>query len=296
MGRMNRGSATRVETTRRGAHASAILLVALGATLGIAGGAAGALKAASDTTNIPAGEERGALAKCKAGTRAISGGFDVPGTASISGDLAIPFDSERLGRRKWGTTAFAFGVGSSDLVSYAYCSDALPKLKVRTATQNVEPSSGVTVTARCKKGGEAVSGGFAGVAVDDMTPFSSHREGKRKWTVKAFNFDSDETFILTTLAYCAEDQLGLKKRSAQTSSSDTPGSLISAEASCKSKQRVISGGYEGANDGSSVATYPFSSMRTSGRNWAASAVFDSSSPAPFDWTTFAYCIDKKELR
>jgi hypothetical protein len=292
MGWMTRGSAT-----RRMIVGIAGLTV-LAASAGVAGGA---LKTRSVETTIGSNFEFGsATASCKKGTRAVSGGFDSPGFGPTSVDArTVAFLSQRTAKRKW--TAAAEGTGSepSTLAVAAYCSDTLPRLKVKSKSTTIGEEESAAATASCRKGQEAVSGGFVtkdGPDQDDPYAFESRRIGKRKWRASAFNFGPAPVDV-TAIAYCAKEKLGLKTESDQVTN-DESNVTVSATAQCKKGTKAVSGGFEGVLEypaSGDHETYPFQSIRSGGRSWSAAAGGYVTDGADVPWTAFAYCLDKKEL-
>ncbi len=280
-----------------------IVLVAAGiAAAAMAGIAGGALKVKSAETSIASNGFGSVTAKCKQGTRAVSGGFDAPDTGAVqTGPRGQAYVSTRSGRRGWLAAAENSGdVVAADWIGFVYCSDSLPKLKAKSKTTSIGLDESDSVSARCPKGGEAVSGGFITQEEDEDTdpfPFESRRVGKRKWQVSAINF-RPEPAEFTAIAYCAKEKLGLKTRSA-TSTVTENGEVVSAEARCKKGTKALSGGFSGLFAypvGDFLETYPFQSMRSGGRRWSAAAAGYASGGQSVDWTAFAYCLDKDELK
>jgi hypothetical protein len=93
------------------------------------------LKGRSDTVTIE-GESGGeaptgtATAKCKPGTRAVSGGFSaqMDGTGSGIGARLVVYASQRSGPRKWIAQAANVRDEAGELTSYVYC-EKKPKKK-----------------------------------------------------------------------------------------------------------------------------------------------------------------------
>jgi hypothetical protein len=269
--------------------AIAAVVVAVG-TVGTAGIAGGAIKQKTASVELETEETGIATATCKKGTRAVSGGFDDPTFNAFAppGSFASIFTSRRTSKRDWSSVfTNGFGVEPGTAFTYAYCSDDLPKLKVVSETLSIPNDAVESVTARCPRGGEAVSGGFAAEQVatyDGVFPYGSRRTGKRKWTATGYANPPAE---LTSFAYCAKHKLGLKVRSATTQTPD--GANASVEASCRKRERVISGGFFAALD-DGLFTDAFESRRTGPRRWTAStASFDN-----FDFTAYAYCLKKEK--
>jgi hypothetical protein len=276
--------------------AATALLIVIGGSVGLA---TGALKTKRAETSVGEDLFESATATCKKGTRVVSGGFDAPGSEA-AGDTPrnLAFLSERTGKRGWTAGARNVETEAGDWIVFAHCSDSLPKLKAKTATVTVPGDEAETATAKCPKGGEAVSGGFVAqdeATDDDPFPYESRRVGKRKWEVGARNFRPDPV-QLTAIAYCAKKKLGLKAASTTVTHTVTDEN-VEGEARCKKKTKVVSGGFDGELTANfERETYPFQSMRTGGRTWSAAAYGYLDGDPAVDWEVFAYCIDKKELR
>jgi hypothetical protein len=287
----------RGRTTR--SHAIGAAVVAIG--LLTASGAVGAgLKADQGQVEVDVDTLGSIAADCDKG-KAIAGGFDSPGfdPTFLSGPYVQAFTSRRTSRRAWSSTATNFGGAPGDLVTSVYCSKDFPRLKQKSVDEELALGEFGTVTARCKKRGEAISGGFiaAGSDVTDgqtAFPFASRRSGKRSWAVTAVGGDNVPADV-TAFAYCAKQKLGLKARSAETSST-AEGATLSATAKCKKQERAVSGGFVGTAADTSEFFEPVESQRVGRRAWQASTVaFNGGSGSTLEWETFVYCLKKKAL-
>jgi hypothetical protein len=264
-----------------GALAGVLVLAVLGAATALGGDK---LKTGSETVDVGSRDPGSATAKCKPGTKAVSGGFETPattgkGTASI--DIA---QSSRAGGRKW-TSA---GTNSSfletaELTSYAYCRDE--KVKSRKVTQSIPPTlQPETVTAKCKKGTKAISGGFKTEppVYEMVTPIInvriSRKVGARRWQVTAANFGS-VAGDLTVQVNCREGK-GLKTQ-ARTATVEELGETA-LDVDCKRKQRVVSGGFAHPTPNFGART----SKRDGKRGWHLLA------HASDELTVYAYCEPK----
>ena len=92
------------------------------------------------------------------------------------------------------------------------------KLKTKSASTTLSPEELDSVTAKCKKGTKAVSGGFQSDTNPSLPsgsyifPYVSRAEGGRKWTSAGLN--SAEPGELTSFAYCRHQKI--KRRSNET--------------------------------------------------------------------------------
>lgn len=258
--------------------------VALAMALG--GLASGALKTKSRNFTVAGGDnsEQG-IAKCKRGERAVSGGFfgeTDPGNAVIS-----PADSARKGKRKWRFLAGNVGGTEGTATVYAYCDKDSPELNVRRASETVDSPATVELTARCRRGEEAVAGGFDGPGEVSAYLFRSKRAGKREWTLGLFhlNLSGGEPTTYTALAYCDETTPRLRTRSRALTMQDSaePQSIA---AKCTRRQELRSGGFEVDYAVPTEAATVHGSRRSGKRRWEASAFPLAGTP---ELTVYAYC-------
>jgi hypothetical protein len=256
--------------------------------------ASGALKTKSASTTVGAGDTGSASAKCKKGSVAVSGGFDNPGfDPTLPFDVAIfNFASSREGKRTWTAAGLNNGSNPGQLIADAYCDKAEPKLKKASTTVTVEDESTATATAKCKRGSEAVAGGYASDdPAPNFHPFRSNRDGKRKWTVEVYKFFTGTDSELTVFAYCDKREPKLKAKSAQTEViADDAGS---ATATCKRGTEAVSGGLDGPDADPAglvgAAIYPYQSQRTGKREWTVSGWNDEETGT---LVAYAYCKKK----
>jgi hypothetical protein len=196
-----------------------------------------------------------------------------------------------------GTGRIGFvAVGAAAILVLAISAVAGAALKTKSATTTVgeSPDAG-SATAKCKRGSEAVSGGFDNTDFDPEFPippgaavfnFASSREGKRKWTAAGSNSGTDPGELIA-YAYCDKREPGLKKKS--TTVPVEVGETASATAKCKRGSVAVSGGY-GSED-PSPGFNPFSSIRDGKRTWTVEVYGFTLTPS--DLTAFVYC-DKSE--
>jgi hypothetical protein len=287
-----RKSATRSPSGR---IAIGALSAAVIAALGITAAAGAALKTKSASTTVGEFPDAGsATAKCKRGSESVSGGFD---NTDFDPDFAPPgaavfnFASSREGKRKWTAAGNNSGTDPGELIAYAYCDKREPGLKKKSTTVPVEVGTTASATAKCKRGSVAVSGGYASEdPLPGFNPFSSIRDGERKWTVEVYGF-SLTPGDLTAFVYCDKAEPKVKTKSAQVAvAADEAGT---ATATCKRKTEAVSGGFDGpdANPAEPIgaAIYPYESLRTGKRTWTASGWNDEEDGT---FVVYAYCKKK----
>jgi hypothetical protein len=247
------------------------------------------LKTKSDTESADLAETVSPTARCGQGTKAVSGGFEAE--FDPSGPVLLISESRRTGGREWTSTAINVTGVSGDLTSFAYCRDQ--KLKTKSKTTEVDPGDLDSVTARCKQGEKAFSGGFEADEYDlsgttpVFVPTESLKQGKREWTVAAYNAGSEDG-DLTAYVHCRKGKSVKTKQAEETKST---GELESAEARCSSKQRVVSGGFDTDANFTSTGAYPVESKKVGKRAWEVAAYGIG---APADLTAYAYCEKKKK--
>jgi hypothetical protein len=245
------------------------------------------LKTKSQTVEVDPAENGTATAKCKQGTKAVSGGFE----AEFIPPFLLIEESRRTGGREWTSTAFDNSGDPGDLTSFAYCRDQ--KLKTKSKTTEVNPGDLDSVTARCKQGEKAFSGGFAAEQIDVPGPTpgfyltESHKQGKREWRVSAFNVGNEDG-DLTAYVNCRKGKGVKTKRAEETLSTSE---FDSAEARCSRKQRVVSGGFDLDSDWTTTGAWAMESHKVGKRGWEVAA--QDAGGQPHDLIAYAYCEKKK---
>jgi hypothetical protein len=261
--------------------------------IGVAGTAVASgsreLETKSDTVEADAGERAFASGFCRPATAAVSGGFEAdPVVFGEPSPFFFLDGSLRSGGRSWPSEAAnlgAIGGARGALTSFAYCRDE--RVKSKRVTVSVAPDETKTVSAKCKRGTKAISGGFD---ADDIGfaaggPFFrisvSRRSGARRWEVRAAN-SGDETGELTSQVNCRKGK-GLKTHRRST---ELDNDVFGLEAKCKRKQRIVSGGFAGPDFSGPEGLIPFASMRVGKRGWRLAGL------ATGDATVYAYCEKK----
>lgn len=157
-------------------------------------------------------------AKCKRGTKLVSGGFDadfdrldIVGSMADGPLIAIQ-ESQKVGKREWRASGINLGSEEGTLTAQANCRKGKKKLKTKTTTEEFEPgeSRGATLTASCSGKQRVVSGGFSfesSADPDAILFFGSHRAGKRNWEVDvvipgSMSAERD----VTAYAYCEKSK------------------------------------------------------------------------------------------
>jgi hypothetical protein len=223
--------------------------------------------------------------ECKPGQEAVAGGFYIerPGPVSIY----APFESARASERGWSSRVY----GEPDprsVTAYAYCDKKEPGLKTKEATESLKTIYGNFVTARCKLGQEAVSGGFE-LPLSEAIVIASKRTGTRGWTLEVVGAPGTE---VTVFAYCDKREPGLKTKTASVVPPDTQDEATPVVARCKRKQQLRSGGFEGEYPGGMTSGQVEGSRRVGKRRWEVTGIGLGPDRG---LTAYAYC-DKKERK
>lgn len=253
------------------------------------------LSSRSKSVQVSALQPGSVAAKCPPGSEAVAGGFASPGfnAAFGPGPSILEFGSERINDRTWQTSGRNYGESASGkLVAYAYCDKHEPGLIVKSKTRTVPPASAGRAVAKCPRGSEAVSGGFADpdASADGESatyPFTSKRVGDRKWKVQAANNDSDAPRKLSAFASCDKREPGLRAKSKSKRIHKEVESSLAPK--CRHGDQVVSGGYAShvTHTPTSIkAAFSVASKRQGARTWRVSA-FGSGGSAKL--TAFAYC-------
>lgn len=224
---------------------------------------------------------REATARCERGQRAVAGGFSEEIDPPL---LAIPLDSTRDGKRGWRHRAGANEGASA--TAYVYCDKHGPKLKTKSSSAVLgdQEDTPTEIVARCRRGQEAVAGGFDMPDTEALVA-SSKRKGKRRWAVTVVGGPG----TYQAFAYCDKSKPGLKERSATLTTEAKP-VVQSVVAKCKRKQQLRSGGFQ-VEFADTTSAFTLGSRRSGKRGWEASAYPLMGAP---ELTAYAYCDKKKK--
>lgn len=290
----------------------AVCALALGAIASVAIGGK-KLKTKSDTVEIDGSsmgviDDGTATARCGGKTRAVSGGFETEIDPDLMGTSAIlHIGSLRESKKQWSSSGVNALATDGDLTSYAYCRKQ-KKVKSKTSFTEVdgasaggEPGDG-TVTAKCKKGQTALSGGSESETVDleapDTTailPYESRKQGKRKWTASGINIgDTEGDFLGQVICH---ERKALKPREAEdtVNASATTAGVDDISVKCGKKRRVVSGGFSSEEpfDSTTGSLGLVFASHKQGNRWNISAL---ATQEDHDFTVYAYCEKKKKKK
>jgi hypothetical protein len=286
------------------------MALAVGAStfFALAGIAAARLSSESSSTTIAPQSNGTATAKCGPGSTAVAGGFAAPGLdpTAGTGPAILTYASTRPTDGKWRASGHNFnnpspaparGIpGAGPLVAYAYCDKHDPSVTVRSKSSTVDPGGHASLSPKCPRGSEAVSGGFQSDAptagTEELTNFAytSKRSGDRAWKIAVLNPDMS-SHAVKAFAYCEKHGPTLVTRSA--SKKVSLGQTASITAKCPKGTKPFSGGYESTFQQSGMgftSSLAFTSKRTS-KDWKVStiAVVVESPPTKSTEQAFAYC-------
>ena len=175
----------------------------------------------------------------------------------------------------------AFAAGA---VLVLACGLASAAIKEKSKSFTVPGGTTAEETVKCKRGQEAVAGGFLS-ASNDVIPRDFVREGKRRWRLRSNNLNaSDPGSEATVDVICAKPRFGLKAKSV-TDSVVSPFDSVSVR--CSRSRKVVFGGFEIPGGLGPIVS---SSRRTSKREWTVATINEGS---PHGITVTAYC-DKRD--
>ena len=249
---------------------------------------------------ITPGTTGSVIAYCPAGTRAISGGFTAP-DFDTQGTATVRFGSMRTGKRNWQVDAAGLGPNAGRIVAHAYCQKPPQGIRIVRATAPIGVQSVAGVTATCRRGEQAISGGFTspGFALDNgqhAIVLSSYRSNRRSWYVQAFNFTFDEANptqpgTISAYAFCRRKGGPAVSAHPVDVAVGEGDPIKTVDANCPPDTWAISGGFDAhitpLTDGFSAAG-PIGSVRLpAATGWQTT--FTSVSEAPATGTGYAYC-------
>jgi hypothetical protein len=162
------------------------------------------LKVRSKSRVLSAFDPGSATAKCPRGSEAVSGGWTSPDAAG-GGKAVFAVASQRIRERKWKVFAYNNDQTSSQrLVAFAYCDKHEPGLNAESNDVKVPSGKKRSVTAHCRHGRKAVSGGFSArvdTNADGPFPFVSKRTKGGDWKASAVGNGSGR-HPFKVFAYC----------------------------------------------------------------------------------------------
>jgi hypothetical protein len=130
----------------------------------------------------------------------------------------LVFESRRVGKRKWLVAGSGTSAVEARLTAFAYCSKEEPGLKAKRArTTTTHDTVVLSEKARCKRGQQALSGGFgtadltfSGNFLDQfLVPFEFRGAGKRGWKASAAAYTTDAAPVTWDVyAYCLKKDKG----------------------------------------------------------------------------------------
>ena len=272
--------------------------VALGAMLGAATIALGAVQRRATTTIAP--QTKGSVtATCKHGQVALAAGFAAPDFDPTMDDGPVArFASMPAGGHAVKTAGFNFSNNNAhDLDSIAYCGKRRRPPTIASKSVTITPNTYGSVVATCPAGSQAIGGGFGtdrfSKAGPEIITLTSKRTGNLGWKVGGFNIVEDSppggaSGSLTAFAYCKAPGAKLVTKSKNT----TVRGLSTVNLTCPHGGKARSGGFDGhftASGSEATAAGAITSKRADhGHAWTTSALSVASSN-PTKLTSYAYC-------
>jgi len=269
------------------------------------------LSSESSSTTIASLQNGTATAKCGSGKTAVAGGFAAPGfdPTADTGPTILTYASARPNDGKWRASGHNYAnpqmmrpkgsPGAGPISAYVYCDKNDPSVTVRSKSTTLSRGQHATLTPKCPKGREAVSGGFQSDAPtpdsQDFTDYvyTSKRSGDRAWKVGAVDIDASPHKV-TAFAYCEKQAPDLVSRSTkQTISTGPMAGTATIKAKCPKGGKAFSGGYKSTFEQATLGfttSIAFTSKRSEGQSWkvAALAAVLNSTGAPTE-KAIVYC-------
>jgi len=269
---------------------AAVLVFTTGSSIAMA------LQRARESTTIAPQSFGTAVAKCRGGRTAVSGGFAAPGFDLSGGPTVGRLGSKRVSKRGIETRPFNFGGQAGDLISYAYCARHGHGFRVRSATTRVEPNGLGSAVAKCPRHTIAVGGGFGTYrfSVDEgpqVITATSKRLSERRWKVVGINISMMRSGTLVAHAYCEAAPFDLVTRSKEVTA--TVGALETFNVRCPDGSKTFSGGFDGhvrLQGNQPRGTAAIASRRASGgRVWRTTMLSFFGADPSGSATAYAYC-------
>jgi hypothetical protein len=234
-----------------------------------------------------------ATATCPKGTKAAGGGFEAPSSIAVVG---LVYESVKVGHRSWRVSAQLLDLGAPStltLTAYVYCRAHFPATQTRSSTVPTggQPQVGPTGSATCRRGADAVAGGFTmppplqGSMVSSIY-FDSMRAGDNAWDTRVVTGPAGPS-AFTTEAYCSKKIPAPVPASASSPPNATDFTISSASASCDSGLAPAAGGFSQPASGLASFLIVFESRRVGGA-WQVSGLHSGNSPA-VTLNSFGYC-------
>ena len=168
--------------------------------------------------------------------------------------------------------------------------------KLKTVSNSTAITTGApTITAKCPRHTEAVSGGFANPqfstsgSTSEIFPFQSQRGSARAWKGSAFNEESESGRFIV-FGYCDPHQPGLVARSKERGIDSSE--VVSVTAKCPRGSEAVAGGFSNPDfdnfqSASSADAFPSASKRVGERRWKVTAYNQGSGPGTI--VSVVYC-------
>ena len=154
------------------------------------------------TVYLRPGQTKTVTARCPKGQSLVSGGFQRTDFRSDGGDYIT--ESHAVGTNAWVVSGHAYGTGSGELTSIAYCARMKRPIITEVASSPAAVAangSASTTTPTCPAGKKLIAGGFSTndstSALFDGAEFNSNGT----WTAHAYGFFG-ATPQLTAYGYC----------------------------------------------------------------------------------------------
>jgi hypothetical protein len=234
-----------------------------------------------------------ATATCPKGTKAAGGGFEAPSSIAVVG---LVYESVKVGKRSWRASAQLLDLGAPStltLTTYVYCRAHFRHTDSGSSTVATDgkPHLGPTGSASCRRGAEAIAGGFTmppplqGSMVRSIY-FDSLRHGDDAWDARVVTGPAGPS-TFTTEVYCSKRIPAPVQASASSSPNANDFTISTASASCEEGLAPAVGGFSQPQSGLGSFFVVFESRRV-GAAWQVSGLHTGNNP-PVTLNSFAYC-------
>ena len=154
------------------------------------------------TVYLRPGETKTVTAQCPKGQSLVSGGFQRTDFRSDGGDYIT--ESHAVGTKAWVVSGHAYGTGSGELTSIAYCA-RMKKPVITEVASSPAPvaanGSASTTTPSCPAGKKLIAGGFSTNGSTSALFDGASFNPDGTWTARAYGFFGAAP-QLTAFGYC----------------------------------------------------------------------------------------------
>jgi hypothetical protein len=234
-----------------------------------------------------------ATATCPKKTRVAGGGFSAPSSIAVIG---LVYESVKVGQRSWRASAQLLDLGAPStltLTTFVYCRAHFPHTHMSSSTVQTtgRPQVGPSGSATCKRGTEALAGGFTmppplhGATVSSIF-FDSLRSSPISWDARVVTGPNGPSNF-TTEAYCSKKIQPPSQTGATSAPSNSDFTVSTVSATCSEGLAPATGGFEQPQSDLASFFIVFESRRI-GASWQVSGMHSGFNP-PVTLSAYGYC-------